>query len=67
MTANAFEIQVQDDHLERIAQPRNPILALTELIWNAVYAFAAHMDEQQQCWRCSCPPEVLMKAALSAG
>ena len=32
MTATAFEIQVQDDHLERIAQTQNPILALTGLI-----------------------------------
>ena len=35
MTAKTCEIQVQDDHLERIAQTRKPILALTELTWNA--------------------------------
>lgn len=33
MNAKTFEIQVQDDHLERIAQTRKPILALAELIW----------------------------------
>lgn len=35
MTAKTFEIQVQDDYLERIAQTRRPILALAELIWNS--------------------------------
>ena len=40
MTAKTFQIQVQDDHLERIAQTRKPILALAELIWNAVDADA---------------------------
>ena len=40
MTAKTFHIQVQDDHLERIAQTRKPILALAELIWNAVDADA---------------------------
>ncbi len=44
MTAKTFDIQVQDDHLERIAQTRNPILALAELIWNAVDADATHID-----------------------
>ena len=44
MTAKTFEIQVQDDHLERIAQTRKPILALAELIWNAVDADATHID-----------------------
>ena len=39
-----FEIQVQDDHLERIAQTRKPILALAELIWNAVDADATHIE-----------------------
>ena len=43
MTAKAFEIQVQDDHLARIAQTRKPILALAELIWNAVDADATHI------------------------
>ena len=47
MTAKTFEIQVQDKHLERIAQARKPILALAELIWNAVDADARHNDEQQ--------------------
>ena len=44
MTAKTFEIQVQDDHLERIAQTRKPILALAELIWNAVDADATRID-----------------------
>ncbi len=44
MTARTFEIQFQDDHLERIAQTRKPILALAELIWNAVDADAKHID-----------------------
>ena len=44
MTAKTFEIPVQDDHLERIAQTRKPILALAELIWNAVDADATHID-----------------------
>ena len=44
MTAKAFEIQVQDDHLARMAQTRKPILALAELIWNAVDADATRID-----------------------
>ena len=44
MNAKTFEIQVQDDHLERIAQTRKPILALAELIWNAVDADATRID-----------------------
>ena len=44
MTAKTFQVQVQDDHLERIAQTRKPILALAELIWNAVDADAQRID-----------------------
>ena len=44
MTAKTFQIQVQDDHLERIAQTRKPILAVAELIWNAVDADATRID-----------------------
>ena len=44
MTGKTFEIQVHDDHLVRIAQTRKPILALAELIWNAVDADATHID-----------------------
>lgn len=44
MTAKTFEIKVHDDHLERIAQTRKPILALAELIWNAVDADATQVD-----------------------
>ncbi len=40
MTGKTFEIQVQDDHLQRNAQVRKPILAVAELIWNAVDADA---------------------------
>jgi hypothetical protein len=44
MTAKTFEIQVQDDHLQRISQVRKPILAVAELIWNAVDADADRID-----------------------
>ena len=40
VTTRSFEIQVHDDHLARIAQVRKPILAVAELIWNAVDADA---------------------------
>lgn len=40
MTAKTFEIQVHDDHLARLAQVRRPILAIAEMIWNAVDADA---------------------------
>ena len=43
-TGKTFEIQVQDDHLQRIAQVRKPILAVAELIWNAVDADADRVD-----------------------
>ncbi|MEI9990291.1 MAG: ATP-binding protein [Rhizomicrobium sp.] len=44
MTAKTFEIQVQDDHLQRIAQVRKPVHAIAELIWNAVDADADRID-----------------------
>ena len=44
MTAKTFHIEVHDDHLERISQTRKPILALAELIWNAVDADATRID-----------------------
>lgn len=44
MTSTTFEIQVRDDHLERISQVRKPILAVAELIWNAVDADADRID-----------------------
>jgi hypothetical protein len=44
MTAKTFEIQVQDDHLQRIAQVRKPILAVAELVWNALDADADRVD-----------------------
>ncbi len=40
MSGTTFEIEVQDDHLQRIAQVQKPILAVAELIWNAVDADA---------------------------
>jgi hypothetical protein len=44
MTAKTFEIQVQDDHLQRISQVHKPIFAVAELIWNAVDADADRID-----------------------
>lgn len=42
--AQVFEIQVQDDHLERISQVRKPLYAVAELVWNAVDADADRVD-----------------------
>lgn len=42
--AETVEIQVQNDHLARLAQVRKPILAVAELIWNAVDADADRVD-----------------------
>jgi len=36
--AKTVEMQVQNDHLARLAQVRKPILAVAELVWNAVDA-----------------------------
>jgi hypothetical protein len=44
MAAKTFEIQVQDDHLQRIANTKKPVFALAELIWNAVDADATTVD-----------------------
>jgi hypothetical protein len=44
MAGKVFEIQVQDDHLQRISQVRKPIFAVAELIWNAVDADADRID-----------------------
>jgi hypothetical protein len=44
MTTKTFEIQVQDDHLRRLSQVRKPVLAVAELIWNAVDADAERVD-----------------------
>ncbi len=43
-TGRVFEIQVQDDHLERISQVRKPLYAVAELVWNAVDADADRVD-----------------------
>lgn len=40
MSIRSFEVQVQDDHLQRISQVRKPILAIAELIWNSLDADA---------------------------
>ena len=42
--SRTFEIQVQNDHLERLSQVRKPILAVAELIWNAVDADADNVQ-----------------------
>lgn len=42
--AKTVEIEVQNDHLERLAQVRKPILAVAELIWNALDADADTVD-----------------------
>ena len=39
-----FEIQVQDDHVERLSHTRKPILAVAELVWNALDADADRID-----------------------
>lgn len=44
MTTKTVEIQVQNDHLARLAQVRKPILAVAELVWNAVDADADRVD-----------------------
>lgn len=44
MAAKTVHIQVQDDHLQRLAQARKPILALAELVWNAVDADAHKVE-----------------------
>jgi hypothetical protein len=44
MSTKTFEIQVQDDYLQTIAQVRKPILAIAELIWNSVDADADRVD-----------------------
>ena len=44
MSAKTVEIQVQNDHLARLARVRKPILAVAELIWNAVDADADRVD-----------------------
>jgi len=44
VSTKVFEIQVHDDHLQRISQVRKPVLAVAELIWNAVDADADRID-----------------------
>ena len=44
MAGRTFDIQVHHDHLERLAQTRKPVLALAELVWNAVDADAMGVD-----------------------
>jgi hypothetical protein len=44
VAAKTVEIQVQNDHLARLAEVRKPILAIAELVWNAVDADADRVD-----------------------
>lgn len=44
MATKTVEIQVQNDQLERLATVKKPILAVAELIWNAVDADADRVD-----------------------
>lgn len=44
MAAKTFQIEVQDDHLQRLSTAKRPILALAELIWNALDADADSID-----------------------
>lgn len=39
-----FEVQVQDDHIERLSQVKRPLVAVAELIWNALDADADHVS-----------------------
>lgn len=39
-----IKVEVQRDHLERQASARRPILAIAELVWNALDADASHVD-----------------------
>lgn len=43
MADNRFKVEVQEDHLERLANAR-PVQAVAELIWNAVDADATQVD-----------------------
>lgn len=44
MNGATFEIEVQDDHPQRLAQVQKPIIAISNLIWNAVNANADRVD-----------------------
>jgi len=44
MADRTLQIEVQEDHLERIAQTKKPILAVAELIWNSLDADATRVD-----------------------
>lgn len=43
MDIRTFEVEVQNDHLQQIAQTRRPYLALAELIWNSLDADADYV------------------------
>jgi hypothetical protein len=43
MGVRTVEIEVQNDHLERLAHVKKPVLAVAELIWNAVDADATQV------------------------
>lgn len=42
-TMSKVKVQVRKDHLESIARGRRPVLALAELIWNALDADSTHV------------------------
>ena len=48
MSAKTIKIQVQNDHLASLARVRKPILAVAELVWNAVDADADRVDVNLQ-------------------
>ncbi len=43
MAEKTLQIEVQEDHLERISQTKKPILAIAELVWNALDADASRV------------------------
>lgn len=44
MSQKSFKIEVQNDHLEKLSSVRKPVIAIAELIWNAVDADATRVD-----------------------
>lgn len=44
MATTSFPIDVQSDHIEGLAHAKKPLLAIAELIWNAVDADATRVD-----------------------
>jgi DNA mismatch repair ATPase MutL len=48
-----INVKVHSDHLERQVSVPKPILAVTELIWNALDADAMNVRVELTCPRCS--------------